>query len=171
MLPAMEAGTVDGVVANEPYPSLLVAKGLGRRIADLSTLPPLGVWEGHPCCVVAATKQALAEKRAAITSLLKVIIAGTDLIARDPEKAYAAEARWTKTPPDVARRSVPNVTYLSRPDARWQAAVTTWLDLMASMNRFDKGFKGVPPAQVSAALLDLGPVTEAFAALESKLKK
>ena len=61
-----------------------------------------------------------------------MIIAGTDLIARDPEKAYAAEARWTKTPPDVARRSVPNVSYLARPDARWQAAVTTWLDLMAS---------------------------------------
>ncbi|HWR98302.1 MAG TPA: ABC transporter substrate-binding protein, partial [Candidatus Methanoperedens sp.] len=89
MLPAMEAGTVDGVVANEPYPSLLVAKGLGRRVADLSTLPPQGVWEGHPCCVVAATRKALAEKRAAITSLLKAIIAGTDLIARDPEKAYA----------------------------------------------------------------------------------
>ena len=171
MLPAMEAGTVDGVVANEPYPSLLVARNLGRRVADLSTLPPPGAWEGHPCCVVAATTQALAEKRAAITSLLKVILAGADLIARDPEKAFAAEARWTKTPPEVARQSVPNVSYLSRPDARWQAAVTTWLELMASMNRFDKAFKGLPPAQVRDALLDLGPVTEALAALEPRLKR
>ena len=171
MLPAMEAGTVDGVVANEPYPSLLETKGLGRRIADLSTLPPQGAWEGHPCCVVAATQKALAEKRAAITSLLKVIIAGADLIARDPEKAFAAEARWTKTPPEVARRSVANVTYLSRPDARWQEAVTAWLELMAAMNRFDKGYKGLPAAQVRDALLDLGPVTEALAALEPKLKK
>ena len=31
-------------------------------------------------------------------------------------------------------------------DERWQAAVTTWLELMASMNRFDKQFKGLPPA-------------------------
>ena len=170
MLPAMEAGTVDGVVANEPYPSLLESRGLGRRVADLSTLPPPGKWEGHPCCVVATTQKALAEKRAAVTSLLKAILAGTDLMARDPEAAFKAEERWTKTPPEVARRSVPQVNYLGRPDARWQEAVKTWLELMASMNRFDKTFKGLPPEQVRAALLDLGPVTEALAALEPKLK-
>ena len=171
MLPAMEAGTVDGVVANEPYPALLVSKGLARRVADLSALPPQGAWEGHPCCVVAATAKALGEKRAAITSLLKAILAGADLMARDREAAFKAEARWTKTPPDVARQSIPNVSYLSRPDERWQAAVTTWLELMATMNRFDKQFKGLPPEQVRTVLLDLGPVTEALAALEPRLKK
>ena len=171
MLPAMEARAVDGVVANEPYPSLLEFKGLGRRVADLSTLPPAGKWEGHPCCVVAATQKALAEKPAAVTSLLKAILAGTDLMARDPEAAFKAEARWTKTPPEVARRSVPRVSYLGRPDARWQDGVKTWLELMASMNRFDKQLKGIPPAQVRDALLDLGPVTEALAALEPRLKK
>lgn len=170
MLPAMEARTVDGVVANEPYPSLLEYKGLGRRVADLSALPPAGKWEGHPCCVVAASQKALAEKRPAIVSLLKAILAGTDLMARDPDAAYRAEARWTKTPPEVARRSVPQVRYVGRPDARWQEAVKTWLELMASMNRFDKSFKGLAPEQVRAALLDLGPVTEALAALEPKLK-
>jgi NitT/TauT family transport system substrate-binding protein len=171
LLPAMEAGTVDGVVANEPYPALLVSKGLGKRVADLSALPPQGAWEGHPCCVVAATQKALGEKRAAITSLLKVILAGADVMARDPETAFKAEARWTKTPPDVARLSVPNVSYLSRPDEHWQAAVTTWLELMASMNRFDKQFKGLTPALVRAALLDLGPVNEALIALEPRLKR
>jgi NitT/TauT family transport system substrate-binding protein len=171
MLPAMEAGTVDGVVANEPYPSLLVSKGLGRRVADLSALPPPGAWEAHPCCVVAATRQALAQKRPAIVSLLKVVLAGTDLMARDPEAAFAAEARWTKTPAEIARQSVPRVSYLARPDERWQAAVTTWLELMASMNRFDKAFKGLPPAQVRDALLDLGPLAEALAALEPRLRR
>jgi hypothetical protein len=66
---------------------------------------------------------------------------------------------------------VPQVNYLGRPDARWQEAVQTWLELMASMNRFDKTFKGLPPEQVRAALLDLGPVTEVLAALEPKLKR
>jgi NitT/TauT family transport system substrate-binding protein len=167
----MEAGSVDGVVANEPTPALLVEKGLGRRVADLAALPPPGAWEGHPCCVVAATQAALRDKRAAITSLLKAILAGADLMARDPEAAYAAEARWTKTPPAVARRSVPNVVYLSRPDERWLGAVTTWLELMASMNRFDKAFKDLPAAEVRGALLDLGPVEAALAELEPRLQR
>jgi hypothetical protein len=63
------------------------------------------------------------------------------------------------------------VNYLGWPDARWQEAVKTWLELMASMNRFDKTFKGLPPEQVRDALLDLGPVTEALAALEPRMKK
>jgi NitT/TauT family transport system substrate-binding protein len=140
-------------------------------VADLSTLPPAGAWENHPCCVVAATAKALAEKRAAVVSLLKVVLAGADVMARDPEAAYRAEARWTKTPPEVARRSVPNVSYVGRPDASWQEGVKTWLELMASMNRFDRAFKGLSPEQVRAALLDLGPVTEALASLEPRLRR
>lgn len=171
LLPAMEAGTVDGVVANEPYPSLLVFKGLGRRAADLSALPPPGVWKDHPCCVVAAAGKTLREKRAAVVSLLKVIVAGTDLMAVDPEAAYRAEARWTKTPPEVGRLSIPNVSFVQRPDQRWLAAVRTWVGLMQSMNLFDKGFKAGSAEDVSAQLLDLGPIAEALAALEPRLRK
>ena len=166
MVPAMEAGTVDGVVVNEPKASLLVHKGLGRKAADLSTLPPEGRWEGHPCCVVAATEEVLAKKRAAVKSLLKVIAAGADVMAMNPEAAYEAEARWTKTPPAVGRKSIPAVSYVIRPDEKWQAAVDTWIDLMLSMNRFDREFKGRTAPEIRMELLDLGPAREALADME-----
>jgi NitT/TauT family transport system substrate-binding protein len=160
MVPAMEAGVVDGVVVNEPKASLLVHKGLGRKVADLSGLPPRGRWEGHPCCVVAATEGVLREKREAVKSLLKLIVAGADVMAVDPEKAFAAEARWTKTPAPVGRMSIPEVSYVIRPDEEWRAAVDTWIELMLSMNRFNKDFKGLSAGEIRHALLDLDPLME-----------
>lgn len=161
-LPSLESGIADGVVVNEPSPSLIVHKRIGHRLANLSALPPEGKWKGHPCCVVAAGDAALKEKRPAIKSLLKAIAAGGDLIARDREKAFAAEAKWTKTPPEVGRKSIMNVSYVIRPDEKWVKGVDTWIEMMISSGQFQKNLKGKSPADIRAAMFDLTPMTEAL---------
>jgi len=165
MVASLETGVVDGVVANEPDPALLVFKNVGKKVADLSTLPPRGKWEGHPCCVVAATDAVLKTKREAVKSLLKVIVAGADLMARNPELAFAAESRWTKTPDAVARKSVPAVSYVIRPDEQWLNAVDTWVSLMISMKHFKQNTLGKAPQEVRNDILDLGPLNEALSAM------
>lgn len=170
-LPSLESGIVDGVVVNEPSPSLIVHKKIGRRLANLSALPPEGRWQGHPCCVVAAGETALKEKRSAVVSLLKVIAAGGDLMARDREKAFAAEAKWTKTPPEVGRKSILNVSYVVRPDEKWLKGVDTWIEMMVSSGQFQKNLKGKSPAAIRAALFDLVPMTEALAEMKHRAEK
>jgi NitT/TauT family transport system substrate-binding protein len=162
-VPSMEGGIVDGVVANEPMPSILVHKKTGRKAADLSGLPPAGKWKDHPCCVVAAGDVALKTKREAVRSLLKVIAAGSDMIARDKAKTLAAEAKWTRTDPAVGEKSIMNVTYVSRADGAWLKAVDTWLDLMKSSNAFQRGLKDKSPADIRAIAFDLAPLEEALA--------
>lgn len=165
-LPSLEAGLVDGVVVNEPTPSMLVHKKVGHKVADLSALPPKDRWKGHPCCVVAATEAALKEKREIIKSLLKVIAAGADLMSKDIEKAIAAEAEWTKTPPEIGRKSIMNVSYVIRPDETWQKAVDTWLDMMAGSNQFQRNLKGKSAKEIDALLLDLKPMNEALSEMK-----
>ncbi|RMG69279.1 MAG: hypothetical protein D6710_09130, partial [Nitrospirae bacterium] len=98
-LPSLSSGVVDAVVVNEPMVSILVHKGVGKRVADLAELPPEGKWKGHPCCVVAAHEETLKEKGSIVKSLLKVIAAGADLMKRNIKEAFEAESKWTKTPP------------------------------------------------------------------------
>ena len=162
MVASLETGIVDGVVANEPDPARLVFRNVGKKVADLSSLPPRGMWEGHPCCVVAATETVLKMKGDAVRSLLKLIISGADLMARDPELAYAAENRWTKTPDVVARRSVPSVSYVIRPDEQWLKAVDTWVRLMVSMKHFGGELKDQSPGEIRNRLLDLDPIHAAL---------
>ncbi len=165
MVSSLESGIVDGVVANEPDPARLVHRNVGKKVADLSALPPKGKWEGHPCCIVAATDSVLRTKREAVKSLLKVIMAGADLMAQNPELAYAAESRWTKTPDAVARKSVPSVSYIRRPDEQWLKAVDTWVGLMISMKHFREDTLKKAPEEVRNDILDLGPVNEALAGM------
>ncbi|MDF1555667.1 MAG: ABC transporter substrate-binding protein [Deferrisomatales bacterium] len=158
ILPSLSGGLVDAVVANEPMVAVLTERGVGRKVADLSALPPSGAWEGHPCCVVAAREDAVTNKAEAIRSLLRIIVAGTKVMEEDPEAAYAAEARWTKTPAQVGRRSIPAVRFTVQPDAEWLGAVDRWIELMEASHRFDGRFAGSPAAEVRAALLDLVPL-------------
>lgn len=154
-LPSLESGIVDGVVVNEPMASLLEHKEAGRIVADLSTLPPRGKWEGHPCCVVAARGDSLKKKRGLIKSLLKAIAAGGDLIAKDKKKALRAESRWTRTKREVGRNSIANVDYVFAPDREWIRGVDTWIELMTTSGHFKKGLKDKSPEEVRAKVLDL----------------
>lgn len=161
-LPSLESGIVDGVVVNEPMVSILTHKGVGRRVADLSDLPPSGKWKGHPCCIVAATDKAIEEKRAIIKSMLKAIAVGADLMAADPSKALEAETKWTRTDPEVAKTSIANVNYVIRPDNDWLKGVDTWIELMTDSGHFKADLKDKTPQEISGLLLDLGPVQEAI---------
>lgn len=165
-LPSLEGGIVDGVVVNEPSPSVIVHKKVGKRLTNLSALPPEGKWKGHPCCVVVASDTALREKRPVIKSLLKAIAAGGDLMSGDMEKAFAAEAKWTKTAPEAGRKSIMNVTYVIRPDDTWIQGVDTWIYMMISSNQFQRNLRGKSPAEVRAAMFDLRIMTEALSEMK-----
>jgi len=165
MLPSMESGIVDGVVANEPVPSLLVHRRVGKRIADLSGLPPAGKWKDHPCCVVAAGAKALTEKRDAVRSFLKVVAAGSDIVMHDRTKALAAESKWTKTAPEVGQLSISQVAYVGRADEGWLRAVDTWLEMMSSSQAFQKNLKDRTPPDIRALSFDLKPLEEALAGM------
>jgi len=166
-MPALENGIVDGVVVNEPMASMLSHKGVGTIVANLSSLPPRGKWEGHPCCIVAASEKALREKRAIIKSLLKVIAAGGKIIAKDKSRALKAESRWTRTDPKVGMKSIANVDYVVVPDANWLGAVDTWIELMSTSGHFKKGLKGKSSEEVRKRILELGPMKEALGEIET----
>lgn len=170
-LPSLVSGVIDAVVINEPTASILAYKGEGRIISDLSSLPPKGKWEGHPCCVVAATSKALKEKRAIIVSLLKVIAAGADIIALDSKKALDAEVRWTRTNPEVGRSSIKNVDYVIAPDKEWLDGVNTWLSLMDEYGHFNKDLKGKDVKGAEQSILDLGPAQEAMKGLKLRSRQ
>jgi hypothetical protein len=118
--------------------------------------------------VVAASDRALREKRDVIRSFLKVIAAGSDIILNDKEKALAAEARWTRSAPEIGWRSISQVTYVSRAGEAWLAAVDVWLDMLASSQAFQKNLKDKSPMAIRSIAFDLAPLNEALAEMRGK---
>jgi NitT/TauT family transport system substrate-binding protein len=169
--PSMEGGIIDGVVINEPMASILEHKGFGRIVADLKELPPKGKWEGHPCCIVAATSKAISGKRAIVKSLLKLVAAGGDVMALDHDRAFAAESRWTRTDPEVGKRSIPNVSYVNGPDEEWNKGVDTWIGLMNESGHFKGRLKGMGVDDVREEILDLSIIEEALGEIRLRSKQ
>jgi len=160
MVPSLLNGAVDGFVVNQPHASVAVYKKAGRIVCDLSTLPPHGKWERHPCCCVAATEQATAEHRDILKGFLKVLHAATDLIMSDQELAIKDAAAWTKLPEEVERDSVPSVKYMNVPTAKWKAGMETWAEMMTELGRFTGDLKGKSPREVAEFVCDLSIIEE-----------
>ncbi|MBD3267033.1 hypothetical protein GF373_10225, partial [bacterium] len=130
LIPTLANGAIDGFVVNQPYASMAVDKKVGKIVCDLSTLPPAGKWQKHPCCCVATTKTVLNKHRAIVKSFLNVLCAATASIHANQETAIQHAAAWTKNPLAVEQTSVPTVNYMSYPSPKWMEGMATWAAMM-----------------------------------------
>lgn len=103
--PALQNGTVDGYVSNNPSCALAEHTGIGRCVTELSDLPP-GVFVNHPCCAIAATETAVMEKCEDIAASLRLFAAATDYINSNPADAAVAAAEWIGNPVSVEEISM-----------------------------------------------------------------
>ncbi len=163
IIPSFVSGGIDAFVMNQPVPSVAKVKGIGRIIADLSTLPPRGRWSKHPCCCVAATGKTLAEHRPIVRNFLKVLIVATDIINADRQAAALTAAAWTRQKPAVEKDSVPGINYTAVPGPAYMDGLKVWATLMEEERQFTGRLKGRKPADVVENICDMSICTEALA--------
>ena len=77
-------GKADAFLAFPPQPQELRAKRIGRVIVDTTNDRP---WSQYFCCVVAANRNFVRQYPVAAKRALRAMLKGTDLCARDPERA------------------------------------------------------------------------------------
>ncbi|MCD4701232.1 MAG: ABC transporter substrate-binding protein, partial [Candidatus Aegiribacteria sp.] len=98
--PALQNGTIHGYVSNNPACALAEHNGIGKCVAELSDLPP-GNFANHPCCAIAATETAIAERQEDIAAALRLFAAATDYINSNSADAACAAADWIGNPVEV----------------------------------------------------------------------
>ena len=151
--PAIENGTIDAYVSNNPACAMAEHNGIGRCVAELSDLPP-GEFANHPCCVVAATETAIATNPTEIASLLRLLDAATDYIEKNPEDAAAASAEMLGTPVEVELVSMATSGYDMHVTEAWKTDMKVVLDYMRSLNAFTGPLATDDPAANAPLLYD-----------------
>ena len=157
---ALSGRLVDGYVGNNPFPSIAVEKGLGRIVCDLEELPP-GTFRDHPCCCIAARKEAIAEKSDAIVDLLALFWEASDTIQHDLDKAVAATVRWVGTSEAVERMSIPTSGYSMEPSSQWHAAMGQWIEVMNRLGIFRGRLKDKSSEEVAQIAYDFSLLEKA----------
>lgn len=155
---ALSGGLIDGYAGNNPFPAIAVEKKMGRIICDLEDLPP-GTFRNHPCCCIAANKQALAEKADAIADLLVLFLQANETINSDPNKAVASAVRWIGTTETVERMSIPTSGYSMEASRQWHETMSQWVATMNGLQVFrgklkDLDARNVPRIAYDFSLLD-----------------
>lgn len=131
--PALQNGTIDAYISNNPACALAESNGIGRCIAELSDLPP-GDFNDHPCCAVAGLESAIADKPEVIAAALRLFEASTDYINTHPEDAAAAAAEWIGIPVDVELISMATSGYDMHVTEEWLANMDAIIAHMRDLN-------------------------------------
>ncbi|MCK5064483.1 MAG: ABC transporter substrate-binding protein [Candidatus Fermentibacteraceae bacterium] len=133
--PALQNGTVDAYVSNNPACALAEHNGIGKCVAELSDLPP-GDFRNHPCCAIAATETAIAEKSLEIAASLRLFAAATDYINNNPEDAAVVAAEWIGNPVEVEEISMATSRYSMEVSLDWLENMVVILDNMRNLGAF-----------------------------------
>lgn len=116
MITSLEARTVDGVVVWEPWASLAVQRGVAEYRLNSSD-----IWEGHPCCVVAADSEWSEENDEILTRFIAAHIAAINWInsalESDNSKLYAYAEQLTGHNRSVVEPAIKNMEFSYEMDA------------------------------------------------------
>jgi NitT/TauT family transport system substrate-binding protein len=133
--PALQNSTIDAYVSNNPSCALAEHSGIGKCVAELSDLPP-GDFVNHPCCGIAATVTAIAERPEDIAAALRLFAAATDYINSYPEDAAAVAAEWIGNPVEVETVSMLTSSYSMNVTDDWTDNMILILDNMRNLGAF-----------------------------------
>ncbi len=133
--PALQNGTIHGYVSNNPACALAEHNSIGKCVAELSDLPP-GNFTNHPCCAIAATGTAIAERQEDIAAALRLFAAATDYINSNPADAAEAAAEWIGNPVDVEVISMATSGYDMQVSVDWLENMVAILDNMRNLGAF-----------------------------------
>lgn len=133
--PALQNGTIDGYVSNNPSCALAEYNGIGKCIAELSDLPP-GDFANHPCCGIASTETEIQERPLDIAATLRLFSAATDYINRNPEDTAVVAAEWIGNPVSVEEISMATSGYSMEVSEDWLSNMVLILDNMRNLGAF-----------------------------------
>lgn len=167
LVPGLQNKIIDGYVSNNPWCAIAETKGIGKCVADLNELPP-GIWKDHPCCCIAATDSAIAQKKGIIKEFLKLIILATQYANEDPQMHIRDASKWIGTSIEVEEKSIPTSGFTTNPDDEWKRATQVWIDEMNRLGKLTDKLKNKKGKDVEEILYDFSVLNQA--AKELKLE-
>ena len=127
MAPAVARGQIDAFIAWQPFPARAVVGGQGRILADSSDM-----WEGHPCCCLVATDEAIASGEAA--KVVRAHEKAVQFIKDHPDEAIAVAVKNTGMDEKTVREAFSRVKYTAVPAVDQEKEYVQFLNAFKLIN-------------------------------------
>jgi NitT/TauT family transport system substrate-binding protein len=160
---------IDGYIAWQPFVSIGTKSGIARLVAYSGQLPPAGSNINHPCCILFARDDLLAQNPDLVTAISALTQASSTWINEHPSEAAEIEADFlvgkgnftygnvTVSSVDVLKDAFPTVKYTNEPTPQWIAGVKQFVNTEIELGYVTGDLKNASASELNAKLFAFGP--------------
>lgn len=160
-VPGLANDQIDAFVSSQPAPAQAQVAGEGFMIAELSTLPPEGMWTENPCCMICAPTDFYPKNSVAVKEFLKLMVIATDWINENKPEAIKIAQAFLGTKDGVEELLLPGIKYSYKPTEAWKNGVVTWSIVSNELGQFKGSLKDVADMKAVEMCVDFSLLDEA----------
>jgi ABC-type nitrate/sulfonate/bicarbonate transport system substrate-binding protein len=164
---------IDGYIAWQPFVSIASESGIGKVAVYSGQLPPAGSNINHPCCILFARDDLLAQNPDLVTAVSALTQASSNYINSHPAEAAEIEADFlvgkgnftygnvTVSSVDVLNDAFPTVRYTNDPSPEWIEGTRNFVATEIELGYITGKLVNATPDELDAALFAFGPYENA----------
>jgi len=168
---------IDGYIAWQPFASIGTKSGIAKLVSYSGQLPPDDSNVNHPCCILFARDDLLAENPDLVTAISALTQASSSYINAHPSESAKIEADFlvgadnftygnvTVSSVDVLNEAFPTVRYTNDPTPEWINGTKNFVNTEIQLGYITSKLKNATPDQLDSMLFDFGPYQNAKAQL------
>jgi NitT/TauT family transport system substrate-binding protein len=150
---SINSGAVDAWLGTSPFQENSVAQGMGKIVLKLDDYPPAGKWSSFPCCVLAATTDAINEYPEAIEGVVSVIADCIDYANTNWDNFAEINSPIIGFEEEVILAS-DGIIYTSDPSEAWVDGIEIYFNTIKSLGKFSDRLKDADYDTVKTELFD-----------------
>lgn len=164
---------IDGYIAWQPFVEVAPVAGIGKVVSYSQNFPPDDRWKNHPCCVVTARDDLVAQHPELVNTLTAALILSTDYIRNHPDEAADIVADWlagkgnftygniSVSSVEVLNRAIPTVGFVNNPSEQWMAGNLEFVYALRELNTLTGSLKNSTDNETKSLLFNTGPYYQA----------
>jgi NitT/TauT family transport system substrate-binding protein len=171
----LSTGEIDGYIAWQPIVAIAPVSGIGKVVSYSQDLPPEGMWNDHPCCVIVARDDFISEHADVVNAISALGILGNQYVNEHQNESAGIVADWlvgkgnftygnvSVSSVDVLDQAIPTVKFTSDPSEQWQDGVKLFVDAQSDLGYLTGSLKNATSDEQTNLLFDTQPHTAAEA--------
>ena len=171
---------IDGYIAWQPFVSIGTESRIAQLVSESKDLPPEGMWENHPCCVLSAREDLLASNPDFVVAISALTQLGSRYIADHPEESADILANWmvgrsnftygnvSVASGAVMEDAIPTVKYTNEPTADWVNNTKEFVVAQKKLGLITGRLANASNAEMNAIIFDFAPYQEAAKQVAAK---
>lgn len=165
---------IDGYIAWQPFVEVGPVSGIGKILVYSQDMPPKGKWKNHPCCVLVARDDLIAQNPELVDTFGALTILSTQYIREHPDETADLVAEWlagkgnftygnvSVSSVEVMKRAIPTIGFVNEPSEQWIMGNLEFVHALRELGALTGSLANASDTDAKRQLFNTGPYSNAM---------